>query len=215
MPTRLKVRRDTAARWSATNPILADGEIGFEKATNKLKIGDGAAAWNSLPYVVGGSPSIPLDVIRTSTVGLVLYQADNTIVGDNFVAAGYYLRTSSGWDFPPALQDLSVERFSITTFPYTVTLADAQNDMIFLSPTAAAAVTLPANLIGFIAPANRRLWLDVVFVVDPAFPVTFSPGAGATLFVAGQPGAQTSYVVTGPKKTIAMQTRGTTWRHLG
>lgn len=215
MPTRLKVRRDTAARWSTANPILADGEIGFEKVSNKLKIGDGAAHWNDLPYVVGGSPSIPLDVIRTSTSGLVLYQADNAIVGDDFVAEGYYRRTVSGWEFPPALQDLSVERFSITTFPYTPTLSDAKNDMIFLSPTAAAAVTLPANLISFIAPTNRRLWLDVVFVVDPAFPVTFSPGAGATLFVAGLAGAQTSYVVTGPKKTVAMQTRGTTWRHLG
>ena len=215
MPTRIKVRRATAAQWTTANPILADGEMGFEKVSNKLKIGDGATHWDDLPYVVGGTPSIPSDVIRTSTPGLVLYQTTNALVGDAFVVEGYYRRTGSGWDFPPALQDLTVERFSITTFPYTVSAGDAQNDIIFLSPNAAASVVLPANLIGNVATTNRRLWLDVIFVIDPAFAVTFSPGSGVTMFVAGLAGAQTSYVVNGPKKTIAFQTRGATWRHLG
>jgi hypothetical protein len=50
MATVIQIRRGTAAQWTATNPILADGEFALEKDTQKLKIGDGTTAWNSLPY---------------------------------------------------------------------------------------------------------------------------------------------------------------------
>jgi len=47
---RLALRRDTAANWTSANPVLAQGEPGFETDTDKLKIGDGTTAWSSLPY---------------------------------------------------------------------------------------------------------------------------------------------------------------------
>jgi len=50
MATVIQVRRGTAAQWTATNPILGDGELALEKDTQKLKIGNGTTAWNSLPY---------------------------------------------------------------------------------------------------------------------------------------------------------------------
>lgn len=52
MAQRIQFRRDTAANWTATNPILAQGELGLEIDTNFFKIGDGATAWNSLGYGV-------------------------------------------------------------------------------------------------------------------------------------------------------------------
>lgn len=52
---RLAIRRDTASQWSLINPVLLDGEIGYEKDTGKMKIGDGVRAWNALPYFVSGS----------------------------------------------------------------------------------------------------------------------------------------------------------------
>lgn len=45
-------RRDTAANWTSANPTLASGEFGYETDTKRLKIGDGATAWNSLDYHV-------------------------------------------------------------------------------------------------------------------------------------------------------------------
>ena len=45
---RLAIRRDTAANWSASNPVLAQGEFGYEADTGSLKIGDGVTQWNSL-----------------------------------------------------------------------------------------------------------------------------------------------------------------------
>ncbi len=49
----IQQRRDTAANWTAANPVLANGEFGYETDTGKLKVGDGATAWNALPYFAG------------------------------------------------------------------------------------------------------------------------------------------------------------------
>lgn len=46
----IQLRRDTAANWTTANPILAQGEVGFETNTRKLKVGDGTTAWTSLLY---------------------------------------------------------------------------------------------------------------------------------------------------------------------
>ena len=45
-----QIRSDTAANWTATNPVLAEGEPARETDTGKWKVGDGVTAWNALPY---------------------------------------------------------------------------------------------------------------------------------------------------------------------
>ena len=46
----MQQRRGTAAQWTAANPVLAAGEIGFETDTNKFKMGNGSSAWSALQY---------------------------------------------------------------------------------------------------------------------------------------------------------------------
>lgn len=46
----IKHRRGTAAEWSSANPVLNDGELGFELDTNRHKIGNGVDLWSALPY---------------------------------------------------------------------------------------------------------------------------------------------------------------------
>lgn len=53
MGQRIRARRDTAANWTTTNPVLQAGEFALETNTNKVKIGDGATAWNALAYFAG------------------------------------------------------------------------------------------------------------------------------------------------------------------
>jgi hypothetical protein len=48
----IQIRRDTAANWTSANPTLAQGELGTESDTTKIKIGDGTTAWNSLDYLI-------------------------------------------------------------------------------------------------------------------------------------------------------------------
>ncbi len=55
MSSKIQLRRDSAANWTATNPILAQGEPGLETDTNKVKYGNGTTAWNLLDYASGGS----------------------------------------------------------------------------------------------------------------------------------------------------------------
>lgn len=57
-------RRATAAEWTAANPVLRQGEAGYEIGTGKFKIGDGTSTWSSLPYIGaggggGGGSSVP------------------------------------------------------------------------------------------------------------------------------------------------------------
>jgi len=51
--TRVKFRRSTAALWTSNNPVLFEGEAGYETDTGKFKIGDGVTAWSSLAYSSG------------------------------------------------------------------------------------------------------------------------------------------------------------------
>jgi hypothetical protein len=72
---KIKFRRDTAAAWTQANPVLAQGEPGFEHDTGLLKIGDGATAWVDLDYNSGGGDSLTDDRAVTVTVGNTDYFA--------------------------------------------------------------------------------------------------------------------------------------------
>lgn len=70
--TKIQLRRDTAANWTTNNPTPASGEPCFETDTGKFKIGDGATAYNNLPYQ-GDSGTIPTNMVTIDT--------DQTITG--------------------------------------------------------------------------------------------------------------------------------------
>jgi len=53
MSVQIQLRRGTAAQWTAANTLLAEGEIGIETDTGKIKVGDGSTAWTSLAYFTG------------------------------------------------------------------------------------------------------------------------------------------------------------------
>ena len=72
---KIKFRRDTAAAWTEANPVLAQGEPGFEHDTGLFKIGDGATVWTSLDYASGGGDSLNDDKAVTVTVGNTEYFA--------------------------------------------------------------------------------------------------------------------------------------------
>lgn len=48
--TKIVLRNDLAATWASVNPKLLAGEIGIEKDTGLMKIGDGVNLWNDLEY---------------------------------------------------------------------------------------------------------------------------------------------------------------------
>ena len=91
--TKIQIRRgysDTYAgsvpagqsKWSGVNPVLAQGELGYEIDTNRVKIGDGLTSWNGLSYasnspdgefhygVSGIGIDFPNDEIRIAVTGI-------------------------------------------------------------------------------------------------------------------------------------------------
>lgn len=68
---KIQVRRDTAANWTASNPVLAVGEPGLETDTGKVKYGDGVRNWATLPYSSGATlASAPPPAVGAAAVGV-------------------------------------------------------------------------------------------------------------------------------------------------
>ena len=59
MAVQIQLRNDTAANWTAANPILAEGEMGIENDTMQFKLGDGINNWADLEYApLSGSVNV-------------------------------------------------------------------------------------------------------------------------------------------------------------
>ena len=50
MIVQFRLRRAIAAEWATIDPVLEDGEPGWEQDTNRIKLGDGETRWNGLGY---------------------------------------------------------------------------------------------------------------------------------------------------------------------
>lgn len=53
----VQIRRDPAATWTAADVTLAEGEMGCESDTGKMKVGDGSLSWTKMGYA---ATTIPL-----------------------------------------------------------------------------------------------------------------------------------------------------------
>ena len=53
MAIQIQYRRDLAATWTSVNPVLAEGEPGYETDTGKFKVGNGTNTWSALSYSSG------------------------------------------------------------------------------------------------------------------------------------------------------------------
>lgn len=64
---RIKITTATKALWEETNPLIFQGELGYETDTRKLKIGvNPEAHWKDIPYIVSTNEPMTID----SVIGL-------------------------------------------------------------------------------------------------------------------------------------------------
>ena len=86
----MQQRRGTAAQWTAANPVLGAGEIGFETDTNKFKVGNGSTAYTSLTYFVDAATvmdSAEVTSAVSSAIDAIIDAAPNTLNTFNEIAA--------------------------------------------------------------------------------------------------------------------------------
>ena len=63
----IQLRRGTAAEWLAANPVLAQGELGVEADTLKVKCGDGVSVWSALSYLIDAGNYATMTGVQTLT----------------------------------------------------------------------------------------------------------------------------------------------------
>ena len=54
MSSHIQIRRDASSNWTSVNPVLADGELGYDQNNSNFKIGNGVSSYTQLPYLITG-----------------------------------------------------------------------------------------------------------------------------------------------------------------
>jgi len=145
MPYRILFRRDIAANWTLNNPVLADGEPGWETDTDRLKIGDGVTAWTNLSYYVGttggtGSTGSNGPTGATGSIGVTGATGPIGSTGPTGSTPSDY--ASTGPNLFYGSQTIAATGPTGATGPYTLILAD-YNDLTFLDNPSAATGGIP------------------------------------------------------------------------
>lgn len=137
----IQIRKGSFSEWSSTNPVLGNGEPGFDTSHSILKIGDGVSTWSSLTALTS---NVPLYVKNTTgsavTKGQAVYV--NGAQGDHptiqlAIANG---ESSSSKTLGLLQQNLSDNEFGYVAVEgllegVNTSDATAAGDPIWLSPT--------------------------------------------------------------------------------
>lgn len=189
----MQQRRATAAEWSTSNYVLAEGELGVTKDTGIIKIGDGVSVWGDLdpafdsqflPILGKAADSDLLDGINSS--GFWQTADATTAATANKLA----LRTSDG----------RVKTATATQSDDATTLLQSQNFRnLLVSRNVTAAFTIQANdafslvtagnssFTEYAAniPTNASVSIPVGTYIDfqttDKGPIRFTPAGGVTL----------------------------------
>jgi hypothetical protein len=117
--TAIQIRRGTASEWTSANPTLAAGEQGYESDTNKIKIGNGSTAWNSLGYqgdvTLTGTQTLTNKTLTDAKINLafdaetasytaVLANNSQVVTMDNASANTFSIPTNASVAFPVGTQ---------------------------------------------------------------------------------------------------------------
>lgn len=210
----IEFRRDTSANWTAVNPILNQGEPGFEYDTYRLKVGDGLTSWTLLPYlgnIYGYSTSTPVLATGSQTIQLptgLAFAPNQTINIQNTANSTQYMvatvtsyssttgvmvfnatsATGSSWVMTAA--NNTYNTYTINADSYDITSA------VWGSGTQTGNVTLSGLTVGWV-----YTWSFTPTVTGQVPTITATSGAGSTTIPT---------VVSGTKESVTFTATSTT-----
>lgn len=128
MATRIQVRRGTTSEWNSANPILEEGEIGYNSTLGQIKVGDGDTTWSSLYYLVDSSSlstslgSYILDSEKSATDGVAELDGSKNILAP---ASIIFEGTANDHETTLSVTDPTADR--------TITFPDATGTVVLTS----------------------------------------------------------------------------------
>lgn len=139
----IQTRNDLAANWTSVNPVLSQGEAGYETDTQRIKYGDGVTAWTSLAYfnAGGGGGSVSGVSSFNTRSGSV------TLLGADIAAAGGLRSTNNLSDLTNAGTSRSNIHVGILGACQTVATASVATLNPTNGPWSGASVTLGGQIL--------------------------------------------------------------------
>lgn len=86
--TTIRLRRGTSAQWITANPVLADGEFGWDSTAAKLKMGNGVANWAGLPYFLDSAINSKVTAPVDPNADRILFWDDSANKYENLNVTG-------------------------------------------------------------------------------------------------------------------------------
>jgi hypothetical protein len=133
MAIRIQLRRDTAANWVSSNPVLRQGEIGIETDTLLMKLGNGTSSWTQITGYMNLVPDGNL------TIG------DYVMVNDIGASLGVVGLDSNKNALIPG-SSIIVEGATDNSFETTITVTDPTADRTITLPDATGTVALTSDI---------------------------------------------------------------------
>ena len=126
----IKIRQDTANNWSSENPTPLRGEWCYETDTEKIKIGDGSTAWNTLDYIVGDN-TITLAKMAGGIAGNLITYDDSGDPEHVAVGTSGQVLTSNGAGNAPSMEDPTMpKQYTEADSDFSITVTGATLDSV-------------------------------------------------------------------------------------
>lgn len=206
MADMIQIRRDTAANWTSANPILAQGELGAETDTSKIKIGDGTTAWASLSYLIDAG-----GYLTAAAIGSTVQAYDATIVVDADIGVSVQAYDADTTKNDVANTFTAAQTFDASVVEKKVAIAAAEIDLAlgnYFTKSSVGTLTLTLTNQATTGSVSAFV-LELANGASPA--VTFTFNAGSTVKWAA---ATAPTLTASGTDVLAFFTYdgGTTWR---
>ena len=140
MAYQIQLRRDTTSNWATIDPILAQGEPGYEIDTGKIKYGDGVTPWSALPYFSSGgsggntTPGGPINSVQFNANGsfsgstlLTIDVSNANVISTGTIVSQYFVGDGSQLSNIPTSNLISITSNIVPSANVTYSLGNATN----------------------------------------------------------------------------------------